>query len=162
MAITSSNQLRMTPYEQAVSRPSYLSYSTNNEHPNSEHLLLKHVIASNDNKAGGINIMTVCGGADNFLSILAKTECPIASLVCVDQNPHQLALGQVKLALACATTLDTEDILFFLGMGKCATQEHCTENDKHRRLQLYHEIIEPDLPASTAALIRKDLLYEIQ
>ena len=136
-------------FEEAVSIPSKLVYGSNNEHPNSEKILLE---ALHVPKGEGARVLTVCGGADNFLSLLADAN--VESVVCVDMNPYQLALGQLKLALACSD-VPTETILRFLGMNR--SLENCDE-----RLQLYKTVIEPDLPELVANLIRQDLMYEIE
>ena len=38
----------------------------------------------------------------------------------------------------------------------------CDDEDRARRLLLYQEFVQPQLPAATATLIQKDLMYEVQ
>lgn len=143
---TNSATLAASPYDKAVWRFSKLVYGSNNELPNSEKLLLEQLPSKS-------RVLTICGGADNFLTLLATCD-NVASIVCVDQNPLQLALGELKLVLACSA-LSTEEILDFLGMN------HSLQ-DCPKRLELYKRVIEPELQPSTAQLFCDNLLYEIE
>lgn len=141
---------KLSDYEKAVSRPSKLVYGSNNEHVNSEKLLLDAI--GREGRTAAANVLTVCGGADNFMSILALER--VSSVTCVDMNPHQLALGRLKLALACSD-VPTEEALNFLGMN-------FSLDDNARRMEIYERIIEPELPEDVASLIRRDLMYEVE
>jgi S-adenosylmethionine:diacylglycerol 3-amino-3-carboxypropyl transferase len=77
-----------------------------------------------------------------------------ASVVCADTNPHQLALGEVKLALACSN-LSVGDVLVFLGMDR--SLDTC-----EKRLEIFETVVEPRLPDHVAELLRRDLLHEIR
>ena len=89
----------------------------------------------------------ICGGGDNYMSVLADSA--VESVTCVDMSPFQLALGQLKLAVACSN-LTTEEALGFLGM-----------NDTVDRVQVYEKDVEPHLSLETSGLIRQHLMHEI-
>ena len=143
---SSSMHSSVSAYEEAVSRPSKLVYGSSNEHVNSEKLILKAL-----KKPQGARVLTICGGGDNYLSLLAD-EDSVESVTCVDMNPFQLALAQLKLVLACSE-ISTEEIINFLGMNQSLD---C------KRLEIYEKYVEPELPEAVAKLFREHLMYEIE
>jgi len=142
-----------TAYEEAVSRQSKLIYGSSNEHVNSEKVLIDALLNDGTSiRTKALRVLTVCGGADNFLSLLAHYG--VKELTCVDMNPHQLALGQLKLELACSD-LTPKEVIDFLGMNQSL-------DDNAKRLEVYETILEPRLPKEVAKLLREDLMYELE
>lgn len=136
----------LTPtFHQAVTRPSKIIFGNNSEHVASELLLLDTL--KQEHPADAFKAMVICGGGDNFMSVLRDPA--VESVTCVDMNPHQLALGQLKLAVACSD-LSTREALGFLGM-----------NNNVNRVEVYEEVVEQNLSPDTAAIIRQDLMHEI-
>jgi len=142
--LKSSSMHSVSAYEEAVSRPSKVVYGSSNEHVNSEKLILKALKKR-------ARVLTICGGGDNYLSLLAD-EDSVESVTCVDMNPFQLALAQLKLVLACSE-ISTEEIINFLGMNQTLD---C------KRLEVYEKYVEPELPDAVAKLFREHLMYEIE
>ena len=87
--------------------PSALLLGANNEDGSVELLLLDELAK----KSGGtLRSLAVVGGGDNFLSILAHPSTEFVKAV--DMNPVQLALGQLKLELACFSLSKAEVSLY--------------------------------------------------
>lgn len=149
-AMTTSSVTRhefFTPaFYNAVNRPSKIMFGNNSEHVDVEKLLLKTLKEERPNER--FRAMMICGGGDNFISILADSS--VESFTCVDASPYQLALGRLKLALACSD-LSTEQALGFLGMNDSVGY----------RVEVYEKVLAPQLPSDVRDLIQQDLMHEI-
>eukprot|EP00566_Odontella_aurita_P026768 CAMPEP_0113578568 /NCGR_PEP_ID=MMETSP0015_2-20120614/29562_1 /TAXON_ID=2838 /ORGANISM="Odontella" /LENGTH=181 /DNA_ID=CAMNT_0000482405 /DNA_START=303 /DNA_END=846 /DNA_ORIENTATION=+ /assembly_acc=CAM_ASM_000160 len=140
--------------------PSKISFGSNNEHVACEKLLLKTLIdeqrwqelnasATSDL---GLRALMICEGADNFMSILS--DLAVETVVVVDQHPFQLALAQLKLALACSS-LETREIVSFLGMKRRQrAREESPQHDKN--------ILDPELPLAVAKAIHEIFMHEVE
>jgi len=125
---------------------SVLEYGNNHEHVACESVLLDSLYEENPDR--GKKVLMICGGADNFMSVLAHRH--VDSLTVVDKNPFQLVLARIKLAIACSS-LSTHEALGFLGM-----------NDDVDRPQVYREHVKPDLTPEIGKLVEETMMHEIK
>lgn len=132
-----------------LAHPSEILLSSNNEDAASEKLLLNK-LSSGNNENRALCALMVAGGGDNFLSALAHDS--ISHVQAVDRSPVQLAIAQLKLALA-VSSLSTTEALSFLG---AKNMEH-TE-----RKNMYRSELLPHLSDEAAKVINDKIMHEVE